>query len=830
MTRFAIIDPESVDSVDFPNPNPLRSSPSLQRSNQEASQKQKARNRFAALPGYERACAILGKIKNCLVGSHERTPFQDKVRGVVVSQSFDLAIGLVVMGNAVSIAVESEKVESGSTADDDNIFRQLDFTFLVIFSVELALKLFVWRLHYFKLFSNMLDAAIVAVGWLTEVFLPLFIQTDESVSSKVQTVETVKVMRVLRCVRIVRMLTMFEELWLIVQSFFLSLKPLVWTCVFIIIIIFIFGNFAAQLIGQSEDFEDVPRARQFRTVLPSMMALFQIMTLDEWYLMCAPLFEAQAWTYVFFLVYIGVASLALMNLVTAVVVETSVRRTQNDQEYKQQIFESDVHQDCLKIREFVRGIDRDKAGVITRRQFLKAGVRSKIVVHVTRMLQMRPEEMFDIIDEDARGEVSTHELMHAVKKMEQVANSREMLSMIIAQEDVQDRMRHLLWALGQLPESMGERVLLMAGGIWETLERVLAVQGHAAPLIEAREMLEARISRLEKTASVLLDRGKGESPQASAPSRQRGSSRRPDDGTDSVAFQKRGSVTEGLAPKENVVGGFSVSAFQVSKSFWSEHSGKKQPSDAVGQRSQQSQGPGVGEESNQTWRGTIQVEESANDALQPLSTDTLVSLVHLPSRTVSSLQVTSSRDSPRERHSSREHLSPQDRSQAPKPKRDPSAAATAAFQGSVSGSGSAGSSRRPKSPRGGEKQEGQNRTDNSPQRPLSPREGASPTGVTALKLAPATEASLVSHIASTLKSSEASSWLRDELQKLQEEASAAARGLEALKGDAKALAHELVEQQQSLGDLPAEIKGIKKDVSKVLELLGAAEGREIPGV
>ena len=45
------------------------------------------------------------------------------------------------------------------------------------------------------------------------------------------------------------MLTVFEGLWEIVQSFIFCLRPLLWTMLFIGIIIFIDANFASQRLG-----------------------------------------------------------------------------------------------------------------------------------------------------------------------------------------------------------------------------------------------------------------------------------------------------------------------------------------------------------------------------------------------------------------------------------------------------------------------------------------------------------------------------------------------------------------------------------------------------
>ena len=97
---------------------------------------------------------------------------------------------------------------------------------------------------------------------------------------------------------------MFQDLWYVVQMFFFSIKPLMWTVLFILIIIFLFAMFSIVLIGRSRSIpEDLTLAcdtntgggpesqvcvtaqtivKNFGNTSMSVLTLFQIMTLDEW--------------------------------------------------------------------------------------------------------------------------------------------------------------------------------------------------------------------------------------------------------------------------------------------------------------------------------------------------------------------------------------------------------------------------------------------------------------------------------------------------------------------------------------------------------------------
>merc|ERR1719428_989662 len=123
-----------------------------------------------------------------------------------------------------------------------------------------------------------------------------------------------------------------------------------------------------------------------------MLTLFRIMTLDEWINIVQPLFETAGWTYPFFMLYICISALALMNLVTAVVVETSVKRTQEDADYQQQLFNAAVQSDCKKIQELFAQIDTSGDGEIEREEFEERGGGSELLHKISTALQLTLNE------------------------------------------------------------------------------------------------------------------------------------------------------------------------------------------------------------------------------------------------------------------------------------------------------------------------------------------------------------------------------------------------------------------------------------------------------
>merc|ERR1712139_327707 len=97
--------------------------------------------------------------------------------------------------------------------------------------------------------------------------------------------------------------------------------------------------FAVELIGTSQDFESVPIYEKYVSTIPAVVTMFQVMTLDEWRSITQPLMDHRWWAKLFFVLYICVSSLAMMNLITAVIVENALQSVSKDDELKQKELE-----------------------------------------------------------------------------------------------------------------------------------------------------------------------------------------------------------------------------------------------------------------------------------------------------------------------------------------------------------------------------------------------------------------------------------------------------------------------------------------------------------
>eukprot|EP00746_Dinoflagellata_sp_MGD_P012496 gnl/MRDRNA2_/MRDRNA2_126695_c0_seq1.p1 gnl/MRDRNA2_/MRDRNA2_126695_c0~~gnl/MRDRNA2_/MRDRNA2_126695_c0_seq1.p1 ORF type:complete len:1395 (+),score=246.95 gnl/MRDRNA2_/MRDRNA2_126695_c0_seq1:277-4185(+) len=314
----------------------------------------------------------------------ERTSwsFWLKVRcaNLALDMRFEWLMGLFVTLNCICLGAETEISEGNE--DAAFTFQTLERVFLAIFTLELLIVGYGHGIASFKCAQGVLDVFIVATGWFFEIILPLL--TVGSGTPDLKWVQLVKMLRALRAVRVLRVLTMFDALWLTVQSFFMCLRPLAWTVLFILMIIYLFAMFAVGLIGRNEEIssstdEELLEAQErFRSTVAAMVSLFQIMTLDEWYAIVGPLFGWSWWPYIFFIVYIAICALALMNLVTAVVVDGAMTQSEAETlaEQERKAFEEHVNKMVSEMEFIFNSFDQDGNGKLSLQEFVDNAMRA----------------------------------------------------------------------------------------------------------------------------------------------------------------------------------------------------------------------------------------------------------------------------------------------------------------------------------------------------------------------------------------------------------------------------------------------------------------------
>jgi len=433
---------------------------------------------------------------------------------IIVSSAFDQCILLIILFNCVTMGVEAENLLGKAQVLEKSVLY-LEHFFTVVFLGEILGKAFVYGIHTFMPFRqggsimNFLDAMLVfSTGVVSVWILPL---AGVDGGAALRLLSTLRALRLFRLVRILKGSVAFKDIWLLLQGIIESARTLLWTLVVIFFITFMFSVFGVVLIstrlqelianGEHND-EQLERLYKLVNGIGNFMFLLvQVLTLDSWASEVRPLMDYIGWAWVFFLTYIAIACLVLMNLVTAVIVENALQASKKNEEMQVALTELDKQKAQRDLKELFTKIDTDGSGYLSRKEFFdcfddeEVGPKMRVLGCSLDQASEVFELMSEFAAEDQEPEIHTDGFLGNFGKLQGPATSREIFQ---TRKQLEAITRHITVMLSKIAPPDGA-----AGRTTQVLDilakkempgdsidaRILAVPTHCAPCA-TREVAE----------------------------------------------------------------------------------------------------------------------------------------------------------------------------------------------------------------------------------------------------------------------------------------------------------------------------------------------------
>ena len=232
------------------------------------------------------------------------------------TQVRNFIIGVIIF-NAIILGLETSTTVMSKFG---GLIQALDKICLLIFVVELALKLVAYRFRFFTNWWNIFDTLVVAV-------------------SLVPTGGSFMVLRALRIFRVLRVISTAPRLRRVVEGFITALPGMASVFLLMAIIFYIGSVISTKLFGASFP-------EWFGTLGQSAYSLFQIMTLESWSMgIVRPVMEVYPYAWVFFVPFIVVTTFAVVNLLVGLIVNSM-----QDAHHEDEHAEALAHRDELMLR------------------------------------------------------------------------------------------------------------------------------------------------------------------------------------------------------------------------------------------------------------------------------------------------------------------------------------------------------------------------------------------------------------------------------------------------------------------------------------------------
>jgi voltage-gated sodium channel len=253
------------------------------------------------------------------------------LRPIVENPNTERMIMALIIINATVLGLETSQ---SVMATSGPLLEILDHVLLAIFVAELAARIIVHRLDFFRDPWSVFDFVVVGIAL-------------------VPASENFTVLRALRVLRVLRLITAIPSLKRVVAGLLASLPGMGSILVLIGLIYYVFAVIGTKLFG-------LTNPDLFGTLGRSLYTLFTVMTLEGWTNDVAkPVMEHHPYGWIYLFAFIIVATFMVLNLFIGVVVNAMQSESEKVEEAEQVI----VHEEAAPILAEVKGLRQEVAAL-----------------------------------------------------------------------------------------------------------------------------------------------------------------------------------------------------------------------------------------------------------------------------------------------------------------------------------------------------------------------------------------------------------------------------------------------------------------------------------
>ncbi|GAB3422378.1 ion transporter [Flindersiella endophytica] len=227
---------------------------------------------------------------------------RERARRLVEAPRFQHAITVVILLNAVTLGAETSH---SVMARAGGALHVIDKVALTIFVVELLLKLYAYRLSFFRDAWNWFDFLIIGISLLPST-------------------GGLSVLRAFRVLRVLRLISVVPSMRRVVNALLSAIPGMASIVGLLSMVMYVAAVMSTKLFGGTAP-------EYFGDLGTSLWTLFQVMTGEAWPEIAQQVMAEHPTAWLFFLLYILVSTFVVLNLFLAVMV-SAMEGTRHDEE------------------------------------------------------------------------------------------------------------------------------------------------------------------------------------------------------------------------------------------------------------------------------------------------------------------------------------------------------------------------------------------------------------------------------------------------------------------------------------------------------------------
>lgn len=226
---------------------------------------------------------------------------RERIRVLIESARFERAITALIAANAITLGIETSPAVVARFGQGLHAFDQL---VLGVFVVELLLRFFVYRSRFFQDPWRVFDFVVVGMGLMPAG-------------------GAFTVLRALRVLRVLRLVSLVPSMRGVVGALLTALPGMTSIVGLMFLVLYVSAVMATKMFGAISP-------EHFGRLGASLFTLFQIMTVEGWPDIARGIMAQSPNAWIFFVVYLLIATFMVLNLFIAVVVNAMQAQVTED--------------------------------------------------------------------------------------------------------------------------------------------------------------------------------------------------------------------------------------------------------------------------------------------------------------------------------------------------------------------------------------------------------------------------------------------------------------------------------------------------------------------
>lgn len=358
--------------------------------------------------------------------SNQKGYFHEVVKG----RCFEVFFAFLIVANAGYIAYDTDWQVKHPTDKPPLSHQIIDVSFLCVFTIEVIIRGIADGSDFLSAENddrpwNLFDVLVIVSSWVDEILYLL----EASGSISMSALRVLRVLRLMRVVRVVRVVRFFRDLRVMVFGIMNSMRTLSWAVLLLMLIIFVFAVTLVQAVA-----EELSEAEPSEQIVDDLLHLYGSLLRAIYTLYCSvcggldwddaagPLMEFNVFLGFLFCVYVALAVLCVLNIVTGLFVENASKMITRDEDHM--LLEELEHrkhwlEDCKRL---FHSADNNNDCKIDLEEFTSMVKNVKMQAKLRHLgielNEANHENVFRLLDVDGDGNVDLEEFVASLQQLE----------------------------------------------------------------------------------------------------------------------------------------------------------------------------------------------------------------------------------------------------------------------------------------------------------------------------------------------------------------------------------------------------------------------------